>query len=352
MNPLYWMLLAHADREILSRQDKLEIIKFALQRGSLEALIDGGLEGLPNPLGQRLHEALRASAGMGLVLRELLNSGASVLPLLSDKYPKKLKISLGTQYPLVLYVLGNVDLLSKKHAVAVVGSRKASLEAMKMAHHVGSYFGGEGYVVITGMARGVDEEALKGTLEAGGKAVGVVPFGLLSRKDLLPILGRYQEDILGGRLTLISELHPQAGWRAGYAMARNRIVVGLADGVLVMQSGPKETRADDGKTRQSGTWHAVEVANKQKKLVYVLDLPERGNRELIAANLGKCLPYSFERGVLAEVEDALHESIRQQSVEKNLLLGDLVPGGQDGGEGSRTIKDEEKTGVSQPKLLE
>jgi DNA processing protein len=313
MNPVYWMLLTHGDLspnpDELTKKGarglRIALLRHARDVGSLEALVDQHLSSLPQDLQRVLTYLLKQAPSMALVWDELKNQGIRAIPLASPQYPERLKNSLATQTPLLLYVLGEDGLLRSERTMAIVGSRNASAEALRVAREAGRYFGREGYTIVTGMAKGVDQEAVRSALEAGGKAIGVLPFGLLSKKDLLPLLKEYQESLTGGQLTLISEVFPKTGWKAQLAMARNRLVVGLADGVVVAQSGLKESTTAKGK-HQSGTWNAVETSRRIGKKVYVADLPFEGNQALIKQGLGKPIPVQEAEVAFAFIEDELY----------------------------------------------
>lgn len=298
MNPLYWMLLAHSR---LKTAEKMEVLRTA--SGNLEGFIEEGLPGLSDKLRLALEEVLGEAAVMGLLMGELQNQGIKVVAGAAPEYPLRLKQTLRQTTPLVLYVAGEPSLLSSKRSIAIVGSRNATCEAHELARRAGQYFARASYVVVTGMARGVDLEAFQGAREVSGKAIGVLPFGV-SAKESLKLLREYQEDIFSGRLALLSELHPRAPWKAQYAMMRNRIVVALSDVLLVVQTGLKET-VEQGRKRMSGTWDAVEQARRLGRSIFVFDLPIEGNQALIAQGMAQPLPASPGDQAFMQLEDAL-----------------------------------------------
>jgi predicted Rossmann fold nucleotide-binding protein DprA/Smf involved in DNA uptake len=341
MNPLYWMLLAHSP---LKPQERLEVIKHAKKTsGSLEAFVEQDLPNLEGELALKLRDALAQASTTALLLEELRSQGIQVLAVTDPSYPRLLKDSLKGKTPLVLYVLGEPKVLGLASglSLAIIGSRQASAEALKWARRAGAHFGLEGYTVVTGMARGIDLEAAEGALEAGGRVVGVLPYGLLMSKEVRPLVKRYQEYIFGGRLTLVSDLFPKASWKAAWAMARNRIVVGLAHGILVVESGLKETEGKNGKKRLSGTWNAVERAKELGKPVFVLNLSAPGNRSLVEEGLGLAVALKEPWETFAFIEDELYA--RTQGSHAGEVPGSGVEGGK--GEG-------QKGSVVQPKLLD
>ncbi len=341
MNPLYWMLLAHSE---LKPGERLEVIKHAKKTsGSLEAFIEQDLPNLEGELARKLRDALAKASTTALLLEELRSQGIKVLAVTDPSYPRSLKEGLKSKTPLVLYVLGEPRLLSLASGLtlAIIGSREASEEALRWARKAGAHFGLEGYTVVTGMARGIDLEAAEGALEAGGRVVGVLPYGLLVGREVHRLVKRYQEHIVGGRLALVSDLFPKAPWKATWAMARNRIVVGLAHGILVVESGLKETEGKEGKKRLSGTWNAVERAKELDKPVFVLELPAPGNRGLVEERLGLAVPLKEPWETFAFVEDELYARTRGSHAAE--VPGSSVEGGK--GEGH-------KGSAVQPKLFD
>src|SRR6185436_19207763 len=109
--------------------------------------------------------------------------------------------------------------------LAVVGSRHVDGDLIQYAEEAGRLAAEAGCGVVSGGARGIDQAGMRGALERGGRATGVLADslerGALSRdhRQLLP----------DGRLVLISPYDPAAGFNVGHAMQRNKIIYALAD---------------------------------------------------------------------------------------------------------------------------
>jgi len=117
-----------------------------------------------------------------------------------DGFPQPLKNpSTPFKYKTV-YLSGNKSLLNR-FAIAVVGSRKASPEALEWAEKLGETLA-ETCPLVTGLAEGVDASAVKGVLKAGGCVVGVRPW-------LFPVSGEYFPDVVS-RGCVISQQPPPA----------------------------------------------------------------------------------------------------------------------------------------------
>lgn len=117
-------------------------------------------------------------------------------------------------------------------AVAVVGTRHPSVDGLEIAHELGRLLARNGVVVVSGMARGVDEAAHEGALAAGGRTVAVLGtgFGVDYPRGRGPLRERIAAS--GG---LVTELAPGAPPRGHQFLERNRVIAALADAVVVVE---------------------------------------------------------------------------------------------------------------------
>ncbi len=178
--------------------------------------------------------------------------------------------------PVLLHVKGNIDIL-KKDCIAIVGTRKPSEFGRNQAKEIGGIFAKEGYVVVSGLADGIDSAAHKGALEAKGLTIAVLAHGL----DMIYPSKNKQlaETILNNNGALISEYPLGTRIFRNYFVERDRIQSGLSLGVFVIETGVK-----------GGTMHTVKFCEKQKRVLIVLQHPKNlldkskpcGNTQLIA----------------------------------------------------------------------
>lgn len=135
--------------------------------------------------------------------------------------------------PPLISVLGHPHLLTKK-AIAIVGARNASINGKKFARQIAADLGQGGYMIVSGMARGIDAEAHAGALQSG--TLGVVAGGV----DIIyPKENAKLYDALKDRGALISEIAPGTRPQARHFPRRNRIISGIARGVVVIEAGAK-----------------------------------------------------------------------------------------------------------------
>jgi len=203
------------------------------ERLSLLDVVELEPEALPERLRPfaALHERLRDAAGrasaQAFLVQQLVESDVTVVPVTDDRYPRHLARALTPERtPTVLFVKGDPGLLEQA-GVAVSGSRKAGKQGLAFARAMGAALAAQGVTLVSGLAAGVDQAALEGALEAGGRVVGVAPEGLL-RCALL-----HRPEITEGRLTLVSEFAPTLRWAQWAAMKRNHTIAGLSRALVI-----------------------------------------------------------------------------------------------------------------------
>ena len=158
-------------------------------------------------------------------------AGARYLFHDSADYPAALA-ALDTAPPILIY-RGDTA-LGARPAVAIVGARNASAAAVKLARQFAGELAEAGFVVVSGLARGIDGAAHQATLTGG--TIGVIASGI----DIAypPEHADLQEAIATGGL-LLTEQPPGTEPLARHFPARNRIIAGLAVGTLVVEAAPK-----------------------------------------------------------------------------------------------------------------
>ena len=133
--------------------------------------------------------------------------------------------------PPLISMLGDAGILGRR-AIAVVGSRNASLSGRRFARNISAELGAAGFVVVSGMARGIDTAAHRGALETGTVAVVAGGIDVIYPKENA---GLYAEIAAGG--AILSEVPPGVHPQARHFPRRNRLISGLALGVVVVEAG-------------------------------------------------------------------------------------------------------------------
>lgn len=154
------------------------------------------------------------------------------LPRLDDRFPPRLRAIFDP--PRALYVRGAGDLsVLAQRSVAVVGARSCSPYGAQVARMLGRELAAAGLVVISGLARGVDGEAHRGALDASGPTVAVLGCGI--DRDY-PASNAQLSRRIEEKGLVASEYEPgvePAPWRFP---ARNRIIAGLSEAVVVVEA--------------------------------------------------------------------------------------------------------------------
>ena len=153
-----------------------------------------------------------------------------IMTLRDGDYPERLRQISAP--PAVLYVRGKLFDFDEEAAIAVVGSRRPSQYGEMAAAKLGMELAAGGALVLSGIAEGLDTCALKGALKAGGPVVSVLGGGI----DVpYPAVNRYLYEDVAAAGALISEYPPGTESKGFHFPRRNRILSGLALGVLAVE---------------------------------------------------------------------------------------------------------------------
>jgi DNA processing protein len=194
----------------------------------------------------------------GLLLSQALERWQAraiwVVSRADPEYPRRLKARLREDAPAVFYGCGDIRLL-ESGGLAVVGSRDVDDSLIDYTMAVGLLAARAGRTIISGGARGIDQAAMRGALDGGGKVASVLADSL----ERTAMNREHRNLLLDGRLVLISPYDPSAGFNVGHAMRRNKLIYALSDVSLVVNSD-----LDKG-----GTWAGATEQLDKLKLVPV-----------------------------------------------------------------------------------
>ena len=166
-----------------------------------------------------------------MVIRKCEKAGGRVLTMEDAEYPESLMHIYCP--PPVLYVRGDLGCLRNRLCVSVVGTRKAYDYYLSAAGNICYQLARSGAAVISGCAVGTDSYAHLGCMRGGGPTVGVLACGI--DVDYPKESHGLKEAVVATGGALITELEPGRKVPAGYCHARNRLIAGLADCVLLGQ---------------------------------------------------------------------------------------------------------------------
>ncbi len=168
----------------------------------------------------------------------------------SAEFPDRLRNIPGP--PDRLYCMGDISLLHEK-SVGVVGARKSTLYGKNVALMIGRRLAESGVPVVSGFAMGIDSFSHEGALDADGKAIGVLGFGMdmMRYQRNHPLMKRCLE---GGGL-IVSEYPPDTHASKITFPQRNRIISGISAVLVVVEAGlnsgsliTAKCAADQGRT--------------------------------------------------------------------------------------------------------
>jgi len=186
------------------------------------------------------------------VLKDCETAEIKILAYNDKNYPILLKQI--NDPPAVLFYKGETSILDGMQAIAVIGTRDCTDTGGKIAFKVSQYFAKKKYVIVSGLAKGIDTFAHQGALRAKGKTIAV----LCDIKNILPKgNSSLAEDIVKAGGLLVAENLPGIAVRPYHFVARDRIQSALSLGVFPIETDIK-----------GGTMHTVDFARRQNRLLF------------------------------------------------------------------------------------
>ena len=226
---------------------------------------------------ERIIELLSRGHSLALAMEKWQRAGLWVVTRSDPEYPRRLKQRLKTDSPPVLFGCGNKALLNAG-GLAVIGSRNASEADLAFTDQVGAKAAKEGFAIVSGGARGVDETAMLGAMKQGGVVIGVMADSLLKAATS----SKWRKGLMDDHAVLVSPFYPEAGFSAGNAMARNKYIYCLADSSLVIHSGKKGGTLNGAEENLKKAWVPLWVKQTTDKDAANADLVAKGGRWLEA----------------------------------------------------------------------
>ena len=191
------------------------------------------------------------------ILADCTRLDIRILTIQDAEYPGRLKNIYDP--PVLLYVKGRLPAFDEEAAVAVVGTRDCSPYGVACARKLGHGLAAGGAMVVSGLAKGVDAEASRAALRAGGFVVGVLGNGV---DVVYPYSSRSLYEDIAAAGALISEYPPGTEPVGRHFPVRNRIISGLCVATLVVEAPEK-----------SGALITAETALEQGRDVFAVPGP-------------------------------------------------------------------------------
>lgn len=233
-------------KKLLDKYNSLEKIFYK----SKESLID-------NDISPKIAETItdtRYKENLDKYITYMEKEKINIITIEDEEYPYKLrKIE---NFPLYLYFKGNIELLNKK-SIAIVGTRNCTSYGKNMSKHLANSISNNNIVIVSGLARGIDTYAHIGALKNKESTIAVLGCGIDTiypkENEILA------NEILNKNGLIISEYIMGSKIEKNNFPARNRIISGISDGVLVIEA-----------PERSGALITVDFALEQGKEVFAV----------------------------------------------------------------------------------
>ena len=238
---------------------------------------------------ERIEALLNRGMTLALSVEKWERSGLWIMTRSDNDYPQRIKDRLGPgKSPHILFGCGNRRLLEDDgNVLAVVGSRDADDTDLAYSRNLGKKAANSGWSVVSGGARGVDEAAMLGALDAEGTVIGVLADSLLKTS----LSKKYLRHLMDNNLVLVSPFNPEAGFNAGNAMGRNKYIYCLSDAAVVVRSDTK-----------GGTWSGAEENQKNNWVPIWVKHTDDGNHRIVQRG-ANWLPHSVDDVDLSALTD-------------------------------------------------
>ena len=217
-----------------------------------------------------LNEKYRNDYELNKTIKYMLNHEIELINIYDKDYPKKLNYIYDK--PISLYIKGNKKLLNS-FSLAIIGCRNNSNYGKFVAEVISSNLAKRNIATISGLAKGIDSIAHKSTVNEKGKTIAVIGSGLdiIYPSENIGLV----DEIIKNNGIIISEYCIGEKPEKMHFPARNRIISGMSDGIIVVEAKKK-----------SGTMITVDFALEQGKNVFtvpgnIINENSEGTNELI-----------------------------------------------------------------------
>ena len=205
------------------------------------------------------------------ILNKMERENIRIITLMDKTYPKNLQRIYDK--PILLYAKGNTNLLKSLKKISIIGSRNCSEYGKMVTQKLSYMLAKKDYTIVSGMAKGIDSYAHKGALTAKGNTIAILGSGV---NYIYPEENkRLYNKILEQNGLILSEYGIDTKPIPEYFPARNRLISGISDKILITEASKK-----------SGTMITANFAIEQGKTVYavpgnITSTRSEGTNELI-----------------------------------------------------------------------
>lgn len=174
----------------------------------------------------------RDTAPADMILGECARLGVEIISVFDSRYPDRLRNIFDP--PVVIYIKGAFPEFNEMPTIAVVGHRNATPYGVLVAEKLGYHLSKNGFIVVSGLAKGIDAAAHRGALKGSTPTVAVfgTAIDICYPAENIPL---YRNVLRDG--AVISEYPPGKEGGPAYFPRRNRIISGLSLGTVVVEAG-------------------------------------------------------------------------------------------------------------------
>ncbi len=253
-NKIYWVWLSRIEGLGCIRKNKLlQLYKTPEEIWKLSYKEIVSIDGFGEKIAKNILDC-RYRKNLDKYVEFMQKNDIKMVTIYDKEYPNKLKSIYDA--PVTLYIKGNKDILNND-SISIVGCRNCSNYGKEVSRKFAYDLAKENITIISGMAKGIDSNAHIGCLNAKGKTIAVLGSGLdriYPKENVL-----LYNEIIANDGAIVSEYVIGTNPTKMNFPARNRIISGLSDGIIVVEAKEK-----------SGTLITVDFALEQGKDVFVV----------------------------------------------------------------------------------
>lgn len=211
------------------------------------------IKNLPNyKLNLNIQDVIMAKNKSLDIINYCEKNNIKTMTILDEDFPMKLKVIENS--PVIIFYKGNKSCIIENKSVAIIGTRCPTLESEKITRNLAKIFSNRNYIIVSGLAHGIDYNAHMSTVKNHNKTVAVLPSGI---SNIYPSDHKLLcDEILCNNGCIISEYFPLEKPYKNHFVERDRLQSALSLGVIVVECGTN-----------SGTMHTVNFAKKQNKII-------------------------------------------------------------------------------------
>lgn len=182
--------------------------------------------------------------------------------------------------PFFMYAKGNISLLDNdRERISIIGTRKPSENSIKITQHFTRKFTSEGYIIVSGLAEGIDSASHRTALEYGGETIAILPTNF---NKIYPKKNERLAKEIAEKGLLLTSIGPKENTYKTSFLERNKYVANISDLLFVVETNLK-----------SGTMNTIRNANESGKKILFIDQKDKEINDRIIKFGGEMIDISY-----------------------------------------------------------